>query len=141
MSLAFEVAEEIGRPIDEVWAALTDWNNASQWMPGVDQLRAHGETAAGTQITFRARGKERPSAIARCEPGRSIVLRSVQGSVTADYAYELAPAGHDSTRVTLIAKCQSEGIFWRLFFPLLRIAMRRVDGPQLANLKMYIESR
>ena len=93
MAQTFAVEETIDRPVGEVWDALTDWSNAHQWMPGVDRLEAQGETAAGTELRFHARNAERTSVIARCDTGRSIVLRSVQGGVTADYTYELQPAG------------------------------------------------
>ncbi len=141
MSVAFEVEEVIGRPVDEVWAALTDWSNAPRWMGGVDRMWADGDTMAGTRLTFVARGKERPSEIVRCDPGRAIVLRSAQGGVTADYSYELRREASDATRIALVADCQSEGLIWRMFFPLLRIAIARVDGSQLANLKRYVEGR
>ena len=36
------------RPASEVWERLTDWENAHQWMPGIDGMAADGETAAGT---------------------------------------------------------------------------------------------
>ena len=93
MSQAFAVEEIIGHPAPRVWAALTDWPNAHQWMPGIDTITADGETAEGTRLTFRARGKDRSSAIVRCVDGQSLVLRSVQGGVTADYTYEVH--GHD----------------------------------------------
>ena len=141
MSVAFQVEEIIERPIDEVWAALTDWKNAPKWMSGIEEMWADGETSEGTRLTFLARGKERLSLIVRCEPGRAIVLRSTQGNVTADYAYELQREQDSSTRVSLVAECRSEGILWRLFFPVLRIAIARADGPQLANLKRFLEER
>ena len=76
----------IDRPVDTVWARLIDWASAARWMPGVDELRAHGPTAAGTTLVFTTRGKERTGRIAALDPGRSITLRSIQGGVTADYS-------------------------------------------------------
>ena len=139
MSHAFSVEEIIRQPVPHVWTALTDWPNAHRWMPGIDEITADGETAEGTQLTFRARGKDRSSTIVRCVAGQSIVLRSVQGGVTADYTYEVH--GHDevSSRVTLTADCQSTGVLWRLMSPLLRIAIRVSDGKQLRLLKAMIE--
>ena len=81
MTRTLSVEEEIRRPAGEVWEALTDWENAHKWMPGVEGMSAGGETAEGTKLTFRARGAERSSEIVHCDAGKSIVLRSVQGGV------------------------------------------------------------
>ena len=139
MTRTLSVEEEIRRPAAEVWEALTDWQNAHKWMPGIEGMTAEGETAAGTKLTFRARGAERSSQIVHCDVGKSIVLRSVQGSVTADYRYELHDIDGRSTRVTLVADCQVTGLFCAIVSPLLRIAIRMSDGKQLRLLKAMIE--
>ena len=139
MSRAFAVEETIQRPATQVWEALTDWSNAHRWMPGIDGMTADGETAEGTKLTFRARGADRSSAIAHCDAGRSIVLRSVQGGVTADYRYEIHALDENSARVTLVADCQITGLLMRLVSPLLRIAIRASDGKQLRLLKATVE--
>ena len=139
MAQTFAVAETIDRPAGEVWEALTDWSNAHRWMAGVDRLEAQGETAAGTELRFHARNAERTSVIARCDTGRSIVLRSVQGGVTADYTYELQPAGDGATRVTLVAECRFRGLLYLLMSPLIRRAIRSADSKQLEQLKRVVE--
>ncbi len=139
MSQAFAVEEIIGHPAPRVWTALTDWPNAHRWMPGIDTITADGETAEGTRLTFRARGKDRSSTIVRCVDGQSLVLRSVQGGVTADYTYEVRAHDEGTSRVTLTADCQSTGVLWRLMWPLLRIAIRTSDAKQLRLLKATIE--
>ena len=139
MARTLSVEEEIQRPTAEVWEGLTDWSNAYRWMPGVEGTAADGETAAGTKLTFRARGADRSSTIVHCEAGESIVLRSVQGGVTADYRYEVHDVDGSSTRVTLVADCQITGLWWRIVSPLLRIAIRFTDGKQLKLLKAMIE--
>ena len=139
MAQTFAGAETIDRPAGEVWEALTDWSNAHRWMAGVDRLEAQGETAAGTELRFHARNAERTSVIARCDTGRSIVLRSVQGGVTADYTYELHPAGDGATRVTLVAECRFRGLLYLLMSPLIRRAIRSADSKQLEQLKRVVE--
>ena len=139
MTRTLSVEEEIRRPAAEVWEGLTDWKNAHKWMPGVEGMSAEGETAEGTKLTFRARGAERSSEIVHCDAGRSIVLRSVQGGVTADYRYEVHDVDGRSARVTLVADCQVTGLLLRIVSPLLRIAIRMSDGKQLRLLKAMIE--
>ena len=84
MAQSFSVEEIIRRPASQVWDTLTDWSVAHRWMPGIDRTESHGDTVAGTQFTFQARGADRTTTITRCDVGRSITLRSVQGGVTAD---------------------------------------------------------
>ena len=139
MTRTLSVEEEIRRPADEVWDALTDWKNAHKWMPGIEGMEAEGETATGTKLTFHARGSERSSEIVHCDAGKSIVLRSVQGGVTADYRYEVHDVDGRSTRVTLVADCQVTGLLLPIVSPLLRIAIRMSDGKQLRMLKAAIE--
>ena len=139
MAQAFAVDEVIQRPALQVWEALTDWPNAHRWMPGIEGITAEGETAEGTKLTFRARGVDRTSAIVQCDVGRLMVLRSVQGGVTADYTYEVHEQGERSTRVTLVANCQITGLWWSLVSHLLRLAIRYSDGKQLRLLKAMVE--
>ena len=134
-----DIEEAIQRPAAQVWEALTTWDNAHRWMPGIDGLNAEGETAAGTTLTFRSRGAERSSTIVHCDAGRSIVLRSVQGGVTADYRYEIHEIDERSARVALVADCQFTGLMWNLMSPMLRMAIRFSDGKQLRLLKAMVE--
>ena len=139
MAQTFTVDEVIQRPAPQVWEALTDWTNAHRWIPGIEGITAEGETAEGTKLTFRARGADRTSTIVQCDVGRLIVLRSVQGGVTADYTYEVHEQGEGSARVPLVANCQITGLWWSLVSPLLRIAIRFSDGKQLRLLKAMVE--
>ena len=138
MTRTLAVEDEIQMPASEVWKGLTDWENANRWMPGVEGMVADGGTAAGTKLVFHARGAERSSTIVHCDAGTSIVLRSVQGGVTADYRYEVHDIDGRSTRVTLVADCHVTGL-WRIVSPLLRIAIRSSDGKQLRRFREMIE--
>jgi uncharacterized protein YndB with AHSA1/START domain len=138
MAQAFEVVREFDHPAEKVWAQLTDWNRAAGWL-GVESIRAEGPTAADTTLVFRTRGKERRSEIADLSPGRSITLRSVQGGVTADYAYTVEPAGTGS-RATLAVDVRVTGI-WTLLGPVIRGAIRRQDSSQLDELARTMAAR
>ena len=140
MSVAFTARTTIARPADQVWNALVDWDNAHHWMGGVEWLRADGPTEVGTGLTFRSRGKDRPSTITDVVPGRSLVLRSQQGGVTADYHYRIDPVDEATTEVELTADCATGGAAWRIVGPLLRAAMRRADSDQLDSFKNHVET-
>jgi uncharacterized protein YndB with AHSA1/START domain len=128
MTRAFTATRDIDRPMEEVWARLTDWDRAAGWL-GVDRISADGPIAVGTTLRFTTRGKERTSEIAALDPGRSITLRSRQGGVTADYTYAVAPTAAGS-RATLVAEVATRGV-WALAGPMIRAAIRRTDAAQL----------
>jgi uncharacterized protein YndB with AHSA1/START domain len=132
MAQALRVAREIDRPAAAVWEQLTDWDRAAGWL-GVDSIRAEGPTAVGTELVFRARGKDRRSEIVALDPGRSITLRSRQGGVTADYTYTVEPTGTGS-RTGLTADVRTSGL-WSLLGPVIRGAIRREDAGQLDALE------
>jgi uncharacterized protein YndB with AHSA1/START domain len=132
---AFTRSRHVDHPTDDVWRELTAWDRAAGWL-GVDAISADGPTAVGTRLTFRTRGKEHVSVITALDPGRSMTLRSVQGGVTADYTYTLAPDGAGS-RLTLTADVRTRGP-WTLLAPIVRTAMRRTDGDQLGALQRQL---
>jgi hypothetical protein len=121
-----------------VWRQLTDWDRAAGWL-GVDALAADGPTAVGTGLRFTTRGRERLSTITAVDPGRSVTLRSVQGGVTADYTYEVAPEGA-GTLLTLDADVRTRG-WWGLLAPVVRAAIRRTDAGQPAALDREMAGR
>jgi carbon monoxide dehydrogenase subunit G len=133
VTTAFTASTTVERPAPEVWARLTDWPSAPAWMSGVDSVRV-----SGSELTFRARGRDRAGRVEVVEPGRVVVVHSAQGGVTAAYTYTCVPDG-ERTRVTLTADCRAGGV-WRPFGGLLRAVIRRADGGQLDALKRAVES-
>ena len=140
MKTAFTDEQTIDAAPGSVWAALTDWSVAAHWMPGVESMRADGPLAVGTVLYFVARGKERTSTVAVLESGTALTLRSVVGGVTADYAYSVEPgAAADSSLVRLDAQVGTHGVM-TLLAPVIRGAIAKEDGVQLARLKSWVET-
>ena len=84
------VEEAIQKPAPQVWEALTDWTNAHQVDARNRRDDCRGRNRHRYETDFpSARGADRSSTIIHCDVGRSIVLRSIQGGVTADYTYEV----------------------------------------------------
>lgn len=138
MTRAFESETSIDLPVPAVWRELTDWERAPRWMPGVGSMRCTAGTEVGATISFESRGTVRTSTITAVEPGRSVTLRSVQGGVTADYAYRLEPDG-PRTRAVLTADVGTAGFPWVLLGPVVRAAIRRSDAGQLGALRAVVE--
>lgn len=139
MPQAFRDDQTISASPSAVWATLTDWSSASEWMPGVSDMRAGGDLAVGTELTFSSRGKARQSTVTALEPGRRLTMSSSVPGVLADYTYALEPAG-DGTAVSLVADVETSGAM-KLMGKVIRSAIAKEDGVQLARLKAFIESR
>ena len=139
MKTAFTDEQAIGVAPDEVWSRLTDWSDAPRWMPGVESMRAEGPLAPGTMLRFVARGKERTSTITAVETGRALTLRSAVGGVTADYTYTVQPAASGDTSIVGIEALVGTRGIMTLLAPVIRGAIAREDGVQLANLKAWVE--
>jgi len=141
MGKGFVSSVHINRPVEEVWAVLTDWKQAPSWMSGIEAMQGPDPHAAaeGARITFRARGAERESTVAAWSPPNRLVLRSQQGGVTATYEYTCRAEG-DGTCLTLDAGCEMQGLAWRLLGPLIRHMMKRTDSGQPAALQQLLES-
>ena len=141
MAKTISTSETINASSEQVWEVLTDWPGAVRWMNGIESMSIDGETVEGARVHFLTRGQDRESVITQCEPGRSLTLRSQQGGVTADYRYSIEPMGESSCLVRLEAECEFKGWRYRLLGPLIRFAIRRTDGGQIAALKRVIEEQ
>ena len=130
----FCVSERIPRPVDEVWAFVTDFAGAPRWMRAVDRMWVDGAgpVGEGTSLVFEARGAERRCTVSVWEPTRRLALRSEQGGVTATYVYGFEAEG-SGTRVELEAICEFRGVI-RLMAPLIGWLVERADGGQLRHL-------
>lgn len=134
MTLAFSARRTVTADPATVWAALTDWGRASEWLPGVEGMRAEGPLAVGTVLHFTARGAARTSTITALDAGRALTLTSEQPGVRADYRYTLAASGSGSgTEVALDADVETRGAM-KLLGPVIRGAIAKEDGGQLDRL-------
>lgn len=139
MSRVFTVSETVDAGIEEVWAALTDWERAPSWMTSVESVTTAGPTETGAKLGVRARGRDSESTIERCDPPAALTLVSNQGNVRAEYVYTLAAAGPSQTRISLDASCQTSGPMLAVAGPLLRFMIRRTDKGQMSALKSMVE--
>ncbi|MEM9455918.1 MAG: SRPBCC family protein [Myxococcota bacterium] len=130
----FCVSERIPRPVEEVWAFVTDFAGAPRWMRAVDRMWVDGAgpVGEGTSLVFESRGAERRCVVSAWEPTRRLALRSTQGGVTATYVYGFEAEG-SGTRVELEAIYEFRGAI-RLVAPLIGWLVRRTDGGQLRAL-------
>ncbi|GLI27289.1 hypothetical protein ARHIZOSPH14_15310 [Agromyces rhizosphaerae] len=137
MTIAFESTRRIAVSPSEVWAMLTDWSRAHEWMPGIDELVPDRPTEVGTVLSFTAQERERSSTITTLQENRRLVLHSEASVVIADYEYTLVPIGDVATEITLVARVEVRGAM-RPFAKRIRTSIAEADRVQLDRLATLI---
>lgn len=136
----FSTTELIEADVSTVWRHLTVPELMGRWMRSVSghRTRDGAPLEHRSELIFYARGRERSSEVISFEENRIFTLRSVQGSFTAVYSYELHPAS-GTTSATLQVECGATGLS-RVIAPIIRQLMWLTDGGQLKLLKRAVES-
>ena len=115
---------EVARPIDEVFAYVSNFGNAAQWDPGVAESRKAGAGPIGVGTAFKLRVRFGPRsipmeyAIREFDPPRRVLLEGKSDSVHAldDIGFVATPRG---TRITYTADISLLGAF-SIVEPLLK---------------------
>ena len=139
-----EVSTVINRPVEEVFAVLSNEEKRPKWSSTTIEVKKTSEGPIGVGTTWRAvdrifgRRMERESVFTEYEPNRRIIQKSTSGPVPFEVQsiYEPVDGG---TRVIVIAEAQPSGLF-KLAGPLLMRIRKRQFARDLANLKAMIEA-
>jgi uncharacterized protein YndB with AHSA1/START domain len=136
----------IDRPVEEVFAYVTDTSNDPAWHTDILEARRAADGPIGTGTRWHTRFKpfmgvsEGDQEVVAIEPNRMEVQRGVAGpmNVTLTYLFEPADGG---TRFTRRVQIKMSGIM-RLMEPF----MQWVDAPKrnrrfVANLKRVLEQK
>jgi uncharacterized protein YndB with AHSA1/START domain len=139
-----EVSTVINRPIEEVFAVLSNEENRSKWSSTTIEVKKTSEGPIGAGTTWRGvdrifgRRMERDFVYTAYEPNRRITEKSTSGPVPFEvqFIYEPTTGG---TWVIIIAEAQPSGLF-KLAGPLLMRIRKRQFATDLANLKAMMEA-
>lgn len=136
----------IARPVEEVFAYVTDTSNDPAWHTDILEVQKRSEGPIGMGTKWHVGFKpfmgvsEGSMEVAGFEPNRTEVLRGAMGPMhtTLTFLFEPADGG---TRVTRRVQIKLSGVM-RLMGPI----MQWVDAPKrnrrfLANLKRVLEDR
>jgi uncharacterized protein YndB with AHSA1/START domain len=133
----------IDRPIEEVFAYVTDQTNTPNWQASlVDvQRTTPGPIGVGTKHTFvrnfMGRRMEADNEYVAFEPDRLVTFRTTSGPpLVASYLFEAVP---DGTRLTSRVELQGAGLFG-LLEPVIGASLRREMKAALPALKALLES-
>lgn len=129
----------IDRPVNEVFAFLSDAENDKRWRPGVVEIRRR----SGQPVIYDQRVKgpfgrtvSADIEIVDVEPERRIAFRTITGPVRPSGSYRLEPAG-EATRVTFELSAELRGPA-KLMAPVVASTMRS-EVAQLERLKAELE--
>ncbi|MGH2947510.1 MAG: SRPBCC family protein [Solirubrobacteraceae bacterium] len=143
--MKFEAEVRIQRPIEDVFAYLSDPRNFPHWNSAVRAVRP--TSAASTQVgTMYSMERELPSGraendleIVALERPREFTIRTTSGPTPFHYHYRLS-SENGETIVTLDAEVKLEGAA-AFAAPLARRAVKRGVDDNLAALKQILEAR
>ena len=146
MSRGFQATTEIARAPDEARRAITDFELAPRWMPGIARMSELNDDPLGPGKRYECvfaqsgRGKSTFVALAEWEPeNKRFALASTQSGMHALYRYSLTPTADGTTTVTLDAVCEARTPVMKLVHPLINTLMAKHDRRQMPLLKAMIE--
>jgi hypothetical protein len=139
------VETRIDRPRHEVAAYASDWRNDREWIGALThvELATAEPFAIGSQVrrvaSFLGKRIEYVNEVVELDPGRRLVMRSVEAPfpMTVTYEFEDADGG---TTMRIRNQGDASG-FYRLAGPLLSRAVQKGVARDLAKLKAKLESR
>ncbi len=140
-----QVDTEIARPREAVAGYLFDWRNDTAWIGGISEARRvdGGDFGVGSRVArvahFLGKRIEYVNEVVELEPGRRLVMRSVQGPFPMRVTYDVEDAD-GRTRVRLRNEGDASRVY-RFAGPLIARAVRRVTQRDLERLKRILESR
>jgi uncharacterized protein YndB with AHSA1/START domain len=134
----------ISRPIEEVFAYVSDLRHSAEWQAGLSEVRkvTYGPLGVGTRFVavrkLMGRKLQLSSQFVAYEPNRMVVFR-FSGSVPGEgsYVFESTVEG---TSLTSRVEMQPRG-FARLAEPLIAASLRRQMEANLPALRDLLEER
>ena len=142
-----EVTVVIDRPVDEVFAFVTDLPRTSEWRTTVRQagaLKWQGASPIGTrfQAVTRVAGRRWSWVleVTGWDPPWRFDYAVVEGSVPMEVGYRCEAHG-EGCRFTMVGTVNKlEGVFGRVVAPMIALGMRRELRAHLGNLKRILET-
>jgi uncharacterized protein YndB with AHSA1/START domain len=141
----FEINLVINRPIEEVFAFISNPENQPRWRAATLEITRVSSEPLGIgsvfkgRFTFLGRPFEGNLEIIAREPYRSYATRIVEGPFPLEGRYTLEPT-ESGTRLTLVIEGEPAG-FFKLAEPLVVSLAKRSYEADLHNLKDMLEAQ
>jgi len=135
----------INRPIEEVFAYVSDAGNGPKWQSALVEVHriTEGPLAVGTQYSgmrkFMGRNMESVIQYTTYEPNKKVVFESISGSspLVQTFLFEPAVGG---TRITARLEMETSGLMG-LAKPLIASGLKREVDENFNHLKDMLESQ
>jgi len=140
-----EIKLVINRPIEEVFAFVSNSENLPRWRSTSLEVKKTSDGPLGVGSTFRGRftflGRQFDGnvVVTAHEPNRVYVSKMVEGPFPLETGYTLEPV-ENGTHVTFVAEGEPGG-FFKLAEPLVVSMARRAYDTDLQNLKEMLEAQ
>ena len=145
MAIKQEHTVLIDRPIEEVFAFVTDPNNDSLWQAWTLETEQTSEGALDVGSTLRSTAKmlgrriEVTMEVTQNDPPHRQCVRITSGPIPATGCYQLEPAEGGSTRFRQTLEGEVGG-FFRLAEPVVGRVISRQTEADMATLRDLLES-
>lgn len=138
-----EVSVMVKRPVDEVFAVLSDWTNSPTWISGMQSVTKTSDGPISVGTTYQGVGKalgrriDADFTVSELEPNRRYAISSTRPSPsTMTFVFEEVDGGTHVNR-TMDSDPAS---FFKLAEPVLLPMMRRAMQTDLENFRDMMEA-
>jgi len=141
----FTIVTVIGRPAEEVFAAITDMDRMPLWLPGMKEARitSGGPLEAGSALvyrgTFLGRSFTSPLVCTGLTQNKHFATRTTAGPIHLETDAVVEPVA-DGTRVTSTYRGESRG-FFKLAEPLVVRLSKKTWETAADNLRILLEDK
>lgn len=139
--MRYSVENEIERPIEVVFAFLSDLRNELVWNPAARSVQMVGDGPIGSGTQFRAEWRNAPSTVVTLSQYASPTrwaTRSRSLGMDVEFVGELEPLG-GATRYVATVSVRANGLAV-LLLPFAVWAMRHQEAGHRARIKAALES-
>ena len=139
-----ETSIVINRPIEEVFAVLSDLENNAKWSSGFVEVKKTSEGPIGVGTTWRAIQKvlgqriETEAELTEYEPNRKFAAKSKSGPIPVEVRQTFDPV-EAGTRVSIEGQLEPGG-FFKMAEPLVTRMLKRTLETDFANVKDLMEA-
>ncbi len=134
----------ICRPVDEVFAFVTDMDNVTRWTPACEiRQMGQGPMAVGARFVqvgeILGRRIEAMTEVTAYTPPDVFAFKTISGPIPLSNAFRFVPVP-EGTRVEIVGEGEPGSVF-KLAGPLFNAAIRKQIETQLEKLKNILEGR
>ena len=141
----FEITIVIERPVEDVFAVLTDLTKTPAWTPGLTEVRRDGggPLQVGQAMTFvgsfLGRDYESAAAVTELVAGERFASKTTSGPFHLEIDSRLEPVAN-GTRLATVYRGESHG-FFKIAEPIVTRLARKQFDTAAVNLKALMEEK